>query len=49
VEQYHRFRELSGDLLEVNEQICQLRSVEETLTEEEKKRPRRSSRKSPRK
>lgn len=48
---YHRFRELSRALLEVNEQICRLRPVEEDseLTAQEKKRPRRSSKKSARK
>lgn len=46
VEEFHRFRQLSQDLLEVNEQICRLRPVEETLTPEEKKRPRRSSKRS---
>ena len=47
VEAFHRFRELSRRLLEVNEKICRLRPVEETLTPEEKKRPKRSRRKSP--
>jgi hypothetical protein len=46
VEAYHRFRELSRELLTLNEQICRLRPVEETLTDEEKKRPKRSRRKS---
>jgi len=49
VEAYHRFRELSRELLAVNEKICRLRPVEETLTPQEKKRPRRSNKKSPRK
>jgi hypothetical protein len=49
VEAYHRFRELSRELLAVNDQICRLRPGEERLTGEEKKRPKRSSRKSPRK
>jgi len=43
VAEYHRFRELSRDLVEINEQICRLRPVEETLTPEEKKRPKRSN------
>jgi hypothetical protein len=47
VAEYHRFRELSHDLLEVNEKICQARPVEDTLTPQEKKRPKRSVRKSP--
>jgi len=46
VETYHRFRELSRQLLEVNEKICRARPVEESLTQEEKKRPKRFSRKS---
>ncbi len=49
VEAFHRFRELSRELLDVNEKICRLRPVEETLTPQEKKRPKRSSRKSPKK
>ena len=49
VGEFHRFRQLSHDLLEVNEQICQLRPVEETLTPQERKRPKRLSAKSPRK
>jgi hypothetical protein len=49
VEEFHRFRQLSRELLEVNEQICRLRPVDETLTPQEKKRPRRSRAKSPRK
>lgn len=47
VAEYHRFRELSHDLLEVNEKICQARPLEDTLTPQEKKRPKRSVRKSP--
>lgn len=46
VEAFHRFRELSRQLLEVNEQICRARPVEHTLSPEEKKRPKRSSKKS---
>jgi hypothetical protein len=42
IAEYHRFRELSRDLLEINETICRARPVEDTLTPEEKKRPRRS-------
>lgn len=49
VEEFHCFRQLSRELLEVNEQICQRRPVEETLSPREKKRPRRSRRKSARK
>jgi hypothetical protein len=49
VEEFHRFRQLSRDLLEVNEKICKLRPVEDTLTAQEKKRLKRSSKKSPKK
>jgi len=49
VEAFHRFRDLSRQLLEVNERICQARPVEDTLSPEEKKRPRRSSGKSAKK
>lgn len=47
VAEYHHFRELSRDLLEVNEKICRARPVQETLTAEEKKRRKRSRAKSP--
>lgn len=47
IEEYHRFRELSRELLEVNEKICRLRPVEETLTPQEKKRLRKSAGRSP--
>lgn len=46
VQEYHHFRELSRELLEVNENICQLRPVEETLTPQEKKRRTPSNKKS---
>ena len=46
VEAFHRFRQLSQELLEVNEKICRLRPLEETLTSQEKKRRQRFSRKS---
>jgi len=42
IAEYHRFRDLSRDLLEINEKICRARPVADTLTAEEKKRPRRS-------
>jgi hypothetical protein len=47
VEAFHRFRQLSQDLLEVNEKICRVRPLEDTLTPEEKKRRKRSAKKSP--
>ena len=43
VEAFHRFRQLSQELLEVNERICRTRPVEDTLSPQEKKRPKRSS------
>jgi hypothetical protein len=46
VEAFHHFRELSGELLEVNEKICRARPVEDTLTVQEKKRRKPSGRKS---
>lgn len=48
VAECQRFRELGDQLLEVNEQICQLRPVDETPSSaQEKKRRKRSKRKSP--
>jgi hypothetical protein len=46
VEAFHRFRQLSQELLEVNERICRARPVAETLSPEEKKRRKPSTRKS---
>ena len=47
VTEYHRFRELGGELLEVNELICGLRPVAESpISAQEKKRRKRSTRKS---
>jgi hypothetical protein len=46
VEAFHRFRQLSQELLEVNERICRTRPVEDTLALEEKKRRKRSARRS---
>ena len=43
---FHRFRLLSQALLEVNEKICRARPVADTLSPEEKKRRKPSSRKS---
>jgi len=47
VETFHRFQELCDELLATNERICALRPVDHTLTPQEKKTPKRSSRKSP--
>lgn len=49
VEAFHRFRQLSQQLLEVNEKICRARPVQDALTPEEKKRPKPSYAKRPRK
>jgi hypothetical protein len=46
VEAFHRFRQLSQELLEVNERICRARPASDTLSPEEKKRPKRFARKS---
>ncbi len=43
VEAFHRFRQLSQELLEINEKICRARPIEDVLTPQEKKRPKRSS------
>jgi hypothetical protein len=47
VAECQRFRELSDQLLEVNEQVCRLRPVEESpLSAQEKKQPKSSKRRS---
>ncbi len=48
VAEFHKFQALSQTLVEVNEKICQLRPVEgdEGLSEQEKKRRKRSGRRS---
>ena len=46
VAECQRFRELGEQLLDVNEQICEARPVEENSASAEKKRPKRSKRKS---
>ena len=43
VDEFHRFQKLCAEIVEVSEKICALRPVEDSLTPEEKKRPRRSS------
>ena len=48
VAECQRFRELGEQLLDVNERICELRPVAETVpSAQEKKRPKRSGKKSP--
>jgi hypothetical protein len=46
IAEFRKFRSLTGELVEVNRKICRARPVEETLFPEEKKRPKRSARKS---
>lgn len=46
VEIFHRFRQLTQELLDVNEKICRARPVADTLSPEEKKRPKPSARRS---
>ena len=46
VEAFHRFRQLSQELLEVNEKICRARLVADAISPEEKKRRKPFSRKS---
>jgi hypothetical protein len=51
VAEFHRFQALARRLVEVNEKVCRLRPVEgeEKWSEQEKKRPKRSTGKSARK
>jgi hypothetical protein len=46
IAEFRNYQQLGHELVEVNEQICRLRPVEETLSPEEKKRPKRSVRRS---
>jgi hypothetical protein len=46
VAEFHKFQALCGEIVEVSEKICSLRPVGDMLTPEEKKRPRRSTRRS---
>ena len=49
IEEFRRWQQLSRQYVEVNTQLCQARPVEETSTSQEKKRPKRSIKKSPKK
>jgi hypothetical protein len=44
IEAFRRYRHLERSFVEVNERICRARPVEDTLTPQEKKRPKRSTR-----
>ena len=46
VEAFRRWQQLSRSFVDINEQICRSRPVEETLTPQEKKRRRRYTKKS---
>jgi hypothetical protein len=46
VAEFHRFQDLCEQVVVVNEQLCAVRPVEETLSPEEKKRRKRFGRKS---
>lgn len=49
IAEFRKFQRLSHAFVQVNERLCRLRPVEETLTPEEKKRRKRSNKKSPKK
>jgi hypothetical protein len=49
IAEFRTYQQLGHELVEVSEQICRLRPVEETLTAQEKKRLRRSTSRSPKK
>lgn len=49
IAEFRKFQQLSHAFIAVNEQICRLRPAQDTLTPQEKKRLRRSNRKSLRK
>ena len=42
VNEFHRFQKLCAEIVEVSEKICALRPIEDGLTPQEKKWPRRS-------
>lgn len=46
IAEFRRFEQLVREFIEVNALICRVRPVEETLTAQEKKRPKRSTRRS---
>ena len=43
IEAFRRYRQLERSFVEVNEKLCRARRVEDTLTAQEKKRPKRST------
>jgi Family of unknown function (DUF6788) len=46
IAEFRKYQELNRAFMEVNEKICRLRPVEQSLTPQEKKRQSRSARKS---
>jgi hypothetical protein len=46
IDAFRHYRQLERSFVEINERICRARPVEDTLTVEEKKRPKRSIRRS---
>jgi hypothetical protein len=46
IEAFRRYRQLERSFVEVNEKICRVRPVEDTLPAQEKKRRQRSARRS---
>lgn len=46
IQAFRRWQQLSRSFVDLNERICRLRPLEESLTPQEKKRAKRSSRKS---
>ena len=46
IESFRRYRQLERSFVEINEKICRARPLEETLTRQEKKRPKQSMRRS---
>lgn len=49
IDAFRRWQQVSRTFVAINERICRVRPVEETLTPQEKKRLKRSSRRSPKK
>ena len=49
VAEFRKFQQLSRKFVEINVRICRLRPVEDTLSREEKKRPKRSKTRWPKK
>jgi hypothetical protein len=46
IETFRRYRQLERSFVAINEKICRAQPVENTLTPQEKKRPKRSTRRS---